>query len=240
MRTGLWRDRNSLRLHRRRALLRKRTSGGNIWRCSFQIRWPTGAASGQSRGSLPERRGEALVMAAGKIDRDDFLPLRQGRRAAHAIFKLAHIAREIASFEDGLGGCGQGQLRRMLFVEAAEKFAGEKRDVFRPVSKGWERDRHHIDAVIKIGAEIPARHSVFKILVCRGHQADIHLERPHSPDTLKFALLKDAKKLGLKRGRNLANLVKEKRAAVGKFETSLAHRERPGERALLMAEQFRL
>src|SRR5262249_12759087 len=59
-------------------------------------------------------------------------------------------------------------------------------------------------------------------------------------DAADRPLLQGAQELGLKRGRELADLVEEAGAAGRGLEQAAARRERAGERAALVAEQLRL
>jgi uncharacterized protein YoaH (UPF0181 family) len=59
-------------------------------------------------------------------------------------------------------------------------------------------------------------------------------------DRFELALLQHSQQLGLQRGRHLANLIEQQRAAVGKLQDAGAIGQRPGERSALVTEQLRL
>ena len=108
----------------------------------------------------------------------------------------------------------------------------------RTVAQRRQQDRDDIDAVIKIGAEFAALHRRFEIPVGGENKAHVHLDRLRAADALELAFLQHAQQLGLEGRRNLADLVEKQRALVGQFEAALALADAPGERALLMTEQF--
>jgi len=71
-------------------------------------------------------------------------------------------------------------------------------------------------------------------------QADINFVRAVTAEPLKFLLLQDAEQLSLKFERNVADLIKKERALVHKLKTSRFLRDRSGECASFMTEQFAL
>ena len=75
-----------------------------------------------------------------------------------------------------------------------------------------------------------------------GRADDAHVDRDllAAADALDHALLQEAQQLGLQRHRQVADLVEEERAAVGRLDLAQGLLGRAGERALLVAEQFAL
>ena len=63
-------------------------------------------------------------------------------------------------------------------------------------------------------------------------------QRARTAQPLEFPLLQDAQQLGLQLQRDLADLIQKHRAAIGQLESPDALRDRAGEGALLMPEQF--
>ena len=57
---------------------------------------------------------------------------------------------------------------------------------------------------------------------------------------LELPLLKHPQEFGLRGRRDVANLIKEDRAPARDFKASAPHRERAGERASFVAEEFAL
>jgi hypothetical protein len=106
--------------------------------------------------------------------------------------------------------------------------------------KGGKKDRHHADAIVKIGAEVTGEHSRFQVPVGRGHQPHIHLDGVIAAHALELAFLQHAQQLGLKGRRDLPDLIQKQRAAVGHLEAPLAQSDRAGKRSALVAEELRL
>src|SRR5262249_50660421 len=94
--------------------------------------------------------------------------------------------------------------------------------------------------VIKVFTESPLFDQALQRPVGGGNDAHIHLDAFRTADTLETALLENAEQLGLHRGRDIANLVKEDRAAIGHFETAAPLPHGGGKGSFLMAEQFAL
>ena len=97
-----------------------------------------------------------------------------------------------------------------------------------------------IEAIEQVGAEAPLANGLVEAGVGSGDEKDIDLgsdaaEGAHGP------VVKQEQKHGLQRDRHVADLVKEKRAAVGFLdESSRATAPRAGKRAVGIAEQFGL
>ena len=100
-------------------------------------------------------------------------------------------------------------LRKLVEETPREQF-----DVAWPFAQRRRHQRHDIDAVIEVGAEIVARHGLFQIAVGGADDAHIDLQRLGAADALEFALLQHAQQLGLEGGGDFADLVQEQRAAV--------------------------
>ena len=98
----------------------------------------------------------------------------------------------------------------------------------------------HVEAVEQILAEAALADLACQIAVRRGDHAHVDADGLVAADALELALLQHAQQLRLRRGRDLADLVEEQRAAVGLLEAAVAARGRAGERALLVAEQLAL
>ena len=106
---------------------------------------------------------------------------------------------------------------------------------------GGSLDRHHVQAIKQVLAKfsssltatLPDRALVVAIT------RTIHLLADAAANPLERAFLKHAKQLGLEARGDLADLVQQERAAVGKFEPAAAHFVCTSERAFFVAEQFR-
>jgi hypothetical protein len=92
----------------------------------------------------------------------------------------------------------------------------------------------------KILAERPLRNRLLHVLVGGRDEPDVGLDGVRSSDALELTFLQDAQQFHLHSRADIANLVQEQRSALRQLETSLLARGRPGERALLIAEQLGL
>ena len=79
---------------------------------------------------------------------------------------------------------------------------------------------------------------LLEINVGGGDYPNVNLARRRVSERRELALLKYAQKSRLSFGRDVAYLVEEERAAVGDLEQSLLRRDRAGERAARVAEEF--
>src|SRR5581483_7319478 len=86
--------------------------------------------------------------------------------------------------------------------------------------------------VVDVLPEAPLPHLGLEVLVRRGENADVDLDRPVAADALDLALLEHAHDLRLGLERHVVDLVEEERAAVGHLELPFAGRGRAREGAL--------
>ena len=101
-------------------------------------------------------------------------------------------------------------------------------------------DANDVQAVQQVFAEQVFLDARLEILVRRGDDAHVDLDRQLAADAIELAFRQHAQQARLQLRRHVADLVEEQRAAVGLLEASAAQFGRAGERALLVAEQFRL
>src|SRR5437764_909463 len=83
-----------------------------------------------------------------------------------------------------------------------------------------------------------ARDNRLESAVRRRHHAGVGLERARAADALELAVLEQAQDLGLQRQRQLADLVDEERAAVGRLALAARARLGAGVGAALVAEEL--
>ena len=77
-----------------------------------------------------------------------------------------------------------------------------------------DRNREHIEAIEEIFPEAPGLDELDQVLVGRGDQAEIDLDRPPRADGIDLPLLQRAQELDLSLRRKLADLVEEQRPAI--------------------------
>src|SRR5690606_30663676 len=106
------------------------------------------------------------------------------------------------------------KLALVFAVEPTEKLPGKQRYVALALAQRRKHQRHHIDAIIQIGAEFLLDDRLFQILVGRGDKTDIHLDGAAAADPFELAFLEHAQQLGLERRRQFADLVEKQRPAI--------------------------
>src|SRR5262249_47187744 len=129
---------------------------------------------------------------------------------------------------------------RMARARGGEEMLDEEGDVLAPVPERGELDRDDVEAVVKIFAERARADALLEVAVRRRDDAHVHRALLRRADRAHRAALEDVEELGLERGRHLADLVEEDRAAVGLDEKARARARRAGERALHVAEELAL
>src|SRR5712671_2372951 len=94
--------------------------------------------------------------------------------------------------------------------------------------------------MIQVFAEAALLDERVEVAVRRDDDAGVDDDRSLAADAFELALLEEPQQLRLHGRRHVADFVEEQRAAVGLLELAEVARGRPGERALLVAEQLRL
>jgi hypothetical protein len=67
--------------------------------------------------------------------------------------------------------------------------AGDFRQVFEPFAQRRQHDRHHVEAVVEVLAEVAGVDRRFEVAMSGGDQPYVELQRPAAADTFQFALL---------------------------------------------------
>ena len=173
-----------------------------------------------------------------RLEPEHRLP-RQRHRALDHVLELADVAREavrhqpihhlVAGPLDRLA-----ELARILLDEVID----EQRDVLAPLVQRRHRDLDHVQPVVEILAEAPGRHLVLQAPVRRADDAHVDALIVGVADAAEGLLLDQAQHLHLERERQLADLVEEERAAVGRLEQAGLVVQRAREGALHVAEQL--
>ena len=116
----------------------------------------------------------------------------------------------------------------------------QQQHVTRARSEIGHGDRKDRQPVVEVFAELPLGHHLLKVAACRRDEPHIRADLLVGANARKGPLLKKAQQLHLQRYREVADLVKEQRAAIcglGAADPAFAG---VGERPLLMSEQLGL
>ena len=124
--------------------------------------------------------------------------------------------------------------------ELVDQEMDEQRDVLLAIPQRRQMDGEDVETIVQVLAERLLADRLEQVAVGGRDDADIDLDRLLAADALELALLEDAEQLGLRVGRQLADLVEEDGAAVGQLEAADAPGDGAGEGAFLVAEQLAL
>ncbi len=190
-----------------------------------------------ARGHQPRLPGQlARHVLAGEVR-----AVREHHQPLHEVLQLAHVARPRLRLErlervrrqrEGLAPVGLGV--------HLQEVPGQRLDVLRPGPQRRQPHRHHVEPVEEVLAELALLHHLLERPVRGRHEAHVHLQRLRAAEPLELALLQHPQQLHLHVQGDVANLVQEERAAVRQLHPARLARGRPGEGALLVAEQLAL
>src|SRR5207249_12107275 len=119
-------------------------------------------------------------------------------------------------------------------------FRSQDRNFLGALTQGRDADLDDIEAVVKILAEASFCHGTLKVLVGRREDPNVDLQRRLAADAGEIAVLEHVEELGLEGGVQVADLVEEDRAVMGRLEFPDLELVGPGERAPLVAKQLAL
>jgi hypothetical protein len=138
-------------------------------------------------------------------------------------------------------GSGGQHPRAHLRRELLKQLPGDGADVPTPVAKGRHVDDEALEPVEQISTEITAVDALLEAGVRGGDHPYVGpLTTSNCAHAANLVTVECAQKLRLGLERQIADLVKEKRPAVGLCECSLPTRVRAGEGSAFMAEELAL
>src|SRR5208282_1268673 len=155
------------------------------------------------------------------------------------IFQLSHIARPMP-VDQGVHGLARDRLYAAIHRAGkfSDKVPDQQGDVVAPFPQGRQSNRKYVQAVKKVAAKLLLDYAPGQVTVGSCDQAQIHFDRPRPSQPFELVVLQYAEQLGLQLQRNLADLIQEQSAFISKFQAPNLLADGPGERALLVAEQF--
>jgi hypothetical protein len=132
---------------------------------------------------------------------------------------------------------GEAGLLREVGLDLAEDVIDEEAEVARALAEGRQAKDRDGEAVEEILAEAAGSHLGHQVAVGRGDHPDVDLARVRLADALDLPFLKDPQELDLGGEGELAELVEEEGAAVGRLEDALLVVGGAGEGAAGVAEE---
>ena len=137
-------------------------------------------------------------------------------------------------------GLDADEPRAQLAVEPAHEVIDQQRNVAATLAQRRQRDVHDVEPVEQVLAEPPLRDLPVEVAVGAGDDADVERHRPGRPHRPHLAVLDDPQQLDLEQQRQLADLVEEQGAVVGRHEQPGVGLQRAGEGAPDVAEELAL
>ncbi len=119
---------------------------------------------------------------------------------------------------------------------AIEKETQQRWNILTAFAQRRDMYADDIESMIKIFAEASFLDQRFQVLMRRGDDAHVDLDRRMATDTVELAVGQHPQQTRLQFGRHVADLIEEQTAAVGLLETSDAPVLRAGEGAAFVAE----
>ena len=105
-----------------------------------------------------------------------------------------------------------------ILAEAVNEMPGELRNILLVLSKGWDADWHHVEAVVEVFTESAFLECGPQVAIGGGDQSHVDLKRPGAAQPFKFTLLKHPKQFHLDGGRHVPDLIEENRTSIGELE----------------------
>src|SRR5271165_7284208 len=106
------------------------------------------------------------------------------------------------------------------------------------LAKRWDLNRKYVQSIKEVLAEFAFANHCGKILVCRGDDSHIDMDRLGAPQTLKLLLLNGTQQLGLQFQADVTDFIEEKRTMIRKLESAFLLHQGPSESPLFVPKQF--
>ena len=164
----------------------------------------------------------AVWSDGGRWWRVNDLALAHQHRAFERVLHLADVARPVIADEHVDRGRGDAlDALAVLVRELLEEVVGQQQEVGLPIAQRRHEDREHVQPVVQVLAERAVRERLLHVLVRRRDEPDVHLDGFGPAHALELALLQHAQELDLRGQVDVADLVKEQRAAFRQLEAAL-------------------
>src|ERR1700679_983628 len=109
-----------------------------------------------------------------------------------------------------------------------------------PLPQGWNIERHHVQAIVKIFAKGALLQRRAQILIGGGDYAYVNVPRGVAAQPLEYTLLQNTQQLHLNRARHVADFIQKYSSGIRLFKLTGLCGIGAGERAFLVAEQLAL
>ena len=119
-----------------------------------------------------------------------------------------------------------------------EEFADEERDVLLALAKRGDEERHDVQTIEEVFAEVALGDLFFEVLVCGGDEAHIDTDGLRSADGREHLVVEGGEHFSLGLEAHVADFIEEERARVGAFEGTPLLKRTARLRAVTIAEEF--
>ena len=139
---------------------------------SMCMRWTASSVPASpgslARQAIAERRIELQRVAGGS---------NQG--ALDGVFELTHVARPVVPSERTHHRVRHaGDVAPQFPLMIVDEEPHQRRNVLSTLAQGWHRDRKHVESIVEIGPELPARHGRLQIMMRRSDHANVGTPGP--------------------------------------------------------------
>src|SRR5437867_506337 len=110
----------------------------------------------------------------------------------------------------------------------------QRKDVSRPIAQQRQSDGNHFQTVIEVFPKAALSNFMLQIAICGGNKPDVDGDGSRGSYTVDDPLLERAKKLGLNRKGEFADLVQKQCSSGSEFKLSFPQRVGAGKGAAFM------
>ena len=125
-------------------------------------------------------------------------------------------------------------------AELRKQLIGQLQDILPAIPQRRDDEAEQAQPVMQVVSELAVGHRLAKVAVAGGDDPNVDVDLPVAAESPDAFFLDRLEHLGLQAEREAGQFIKKKSAALGRLEQAHASRLGVGERAALVAEQFRL
>ena len=143
------------------------------------------------------------------------MPVQHSRDQLTEVSNVARVwAGNQKSFECRI----EGHVRFARTAHLTQEVPGERKDVFRALPQGRERDGNTRNAVVEIAPEGSGLHHGSEVAIGGGDETELDRAPLIAADALERLFLQGPKQLRLELRSEFADFIEEQRASVGEFD----------------------
>src|SRR4029079_18248966 len=175
------------------------------------------------------------------VVRADAIAFGQHHSTFHDVAELPHIARPGIGHQFRRGrGMEIFDVLAEFFTVPVNEMTRQERNVFGPLAQGRNLDRHHIETEEQVFSKFIPLHFLRQLLIRRGDETRANFFHLHATDRPHLAFFQHAQQLGLKRQRQIADLIKKQGPAGPPLDETELVANCTGDCTAHMPEQFAL